>query len=324
MEAVRSAESIEDQIVNDLRHKFGWRIQSIQANNLGYGNLKWIMNTGSESYFVKKYCKVRYRKGLEDVHEALRYQDLMHRDGLPCQPVYAYDGRYIHRLQSEEEYMITGVSQGKLIGAGTATLQQMYSLGEATGRMHRWMNLQMPRRTALHWELWSMQKMNAALEKNLQETSEAGHSEYAAAIRKQLKILRRLDMQIFEKCAKDWAHWDMHVDNLLFNRDGIADIVDFDRVQFVYRDFDISRAILSCALAENQMRMDAVQAFVEGYRVHKSLTKEQLVCSVKLTWYKECKWVHVMYSSQKTMGRFVDEMIWIGDHWDDLDDILHI
>ncbi|MEF3305676.1 phosphotransferase [Paenibacillus sp. GYB003] len=324
MEAARTIESIEEEIINDMKDKFGWRIQSVTPIHLGHGNLKWIMNTDSESYFVKKYCKVRYRRGLEEVHEALLHQDLMYRDGLPCQPVYSYINRYIHRLQSEEDYMVTGVSKGELIRAGTANLQQMYSLGEATGKMHKWMNLHMPRRTVLHWELWSKQKMMDRLETNLHETYEANHNKYVSAIQKQMEILNSLDMNIFEPCAKGWAHWDMHVDNLLFYKDGLADIVDFDRLQFVYPDFDISRALLSCALQDGQMRLDAVNAYVEGYRVHMSLSDEQLVRSFKLTWNKECKWVHAKYSNQKTMGRFIDEMIWIGDNWNELDEIFKL
>ncbi|EGG33986.1 phosphotransferase [Paenibacillus sp. HGF5] len=324
MEVARTINLIEEEIINDLKGKFGWHIQSLEANNLGYGNMKWIMKTDSESYFVKKYCKVRYRRGLEDVHEALRYQDLMYRDGIPCQPVYAYNNRYIHRLQSDEDYMITGVSKGELIQAGTANLQQMYSLGETTGRMHKWMSIHMPRRTVLHWDLPSKHKMIARLELNLHETEEANHGKYVLAIQKQMEILSGVDMDIFNECAKGWAHWDMHVDNLLFYKDGVADIVDFDRVQFVYPDFDISRALLSCALKDDQMRLDAVEAYVEGYRVHMSLSNEQLVRSIKLTWYKEFKWVHAMYCSEKTMGRFIDEMIWIGDNWNELNDIFKL
>lgn len=55
-----------------------------------------------------------------------------------------------------------------------------------------------------------------------------------------------------------------------------------------------------------------------------SLSNEQLVRSIKLTWYKEFKWVHAMYCSEKTMGRFIDEMIWIGDNWNELNDIFKL
>jgi len=166
--------------------------------------------------------------------------------------------------------------------------------------------------------------MIGRLDKNLFETMEANHEKYVLTIQRQMEILISLNMDIFNDCAKGWAHWDMHVDNLLFYNDRVADIVDFDRVQFVYPDFDISRALLSCALNNAQMRLDAVEAYVEGYRVHMGLSNEQLIRSIKLTWYKEFKWVHAMYSNEKTMGRFIDEMIWIGDNWNELNDIFNL
>jgi homoserine kinase type II len=45
---------------------------------------------------------------------------------------------------------------------------------------------------------------------------------------------------------------------------------------------------------------------------------------LKLTWYKEFKWVHENFRKDKAMSRFIDEMIWIGDEWGNLDEIFDI
>ncbi|WP_127584951.1 hypothetical protein [Paenibacillus koleovorans] len=45
MEAVSAIQALEDEIIHYLRDKFGWRIYSVEANHLGYGNMKWIMKT---------------------------------------------------------------------------------------------------------------------------------------------------------------------------------------------------------------------------------------------------------------------------------------
>ncbi|CAG7640490.1 Homoserine kinase [Paenibacillus solanacearum] len=309
---------IRDEIIDDMHAKFQWKVLSILPSGKGYGNVSWIMDTNQGPRFVKQYCKIRYRSGLDHVREALKPQQRMHHDGIACQPVYAFEGETIHTTASGDQYMVSGVSEGRHINAGEATAEQMYSLGEATGRMHQWMKANMPPCNALHWELWSKESMLKRLGKNREETLAAGHQTYAQAIEKQRNILSRLDLDDLKSAAHGWAHWDMHIDNLLFHKDRVADILDFDRVHYVYPDFDISRALLSCSLASKSMRMETVEAYVNGYRAYSPLSAEQLVRSIRLTWYKECKWVHAMYARNKPMSRFIEEMIWIGEHWDDL------
>ncbi|MBX4148612.1 hypothetical protein MKY82_16050 [Paenibacillus sp. FSL W7-1279] len=49
--------------------------------------------------------------------------------------------------------MISGVSTGMHVEAGETNKEQMYSLGEATGRMHKWTQVNMPQLQFLQWEL---------------------------------------------------------------------------------------------------------------------------------------------------------------------------
>ncbi|OME92248.1 MULTISPECIES: phosphotransferase [Paenibacillus] len=315
-------EKIRDEIIKDVEYKFGWKIQNAIPNNLGYGNLKWIMEANHGPVFIKQYDKVRYRRGLDGVKQALKYQNMMHADGIPCQPVIDFKGEYIHATPTGESYMISGVSTGMPVEAGETNNEQMYSLGEATGRMHKWMQVNMPLLQFLQWELPSKEKKIEELRINYLETQQAGNEKYLAAIEKQIEILKRFDLEKLKNNSfQGWAHWDMHMDNLLFHSDSLADILDFDRLHYVYMDFDISRAILSGALRANQINIETTKSYIEGYRIHRTLLPEQLVGSVKLTWYKEFKWVHEKFRKDKAMSRFIDEMIWIGDEWENLDEI---
>ncbi|MBP1989741.1 phosphotransferase [Paenibacillus eucommiae] len=320
--SIQNIDFIQNEIISDIEGKFGWKVYGLKPSALGYGNLKWIMETDYKPIFVKQYCKIRNRRGLEGVRQALKYQDLMQRDQLPCQPVYSFNGEYVLTTGSGEEYMISGVSEGKLVEAGQINSHQMNSLGEATGRMHMWMRTFMPRLKHLQWELPSKTLMFEKLESNFRETKELGNDRYLEAIEKQIIILEQLDMEIFNACTKGWAHWDMHVDNILFHEDRLADILDFDRLHFVYPDFDISRALLSGALSSGSiLNTETTKAYIEGYRNHAALTIDQLMLSIKLTWYKEFKWVHEQFSQDKAMSRFIEEMIWIGKEWNNLEEI---
>lgn len=208
---------------------------------------------------------------------------------------------------------------------GEINKDQMYSLGEATSRMHKWMQMNMPKLPLLQWELPSKEKKFEDLRINYLETQQAGNQKYLTAIEKQEKILGRFELEkLKSSCVQGWAHWDMHVDNLLFYNGGLADILDFDRLHYVYVEFDVSRAILSGALRRNAINYEATKSYIEGYRNHYKLLPEQLVRSVKLTWYKEFSWVNAKFRDDKAMSRFIDEMIWIGNEWDNLDDIFNM
>ncbi|GGD98039.1 phosphotransferase [Paenibacillus nasutitermitis] len=308
-------EQILSEVMSDIEEKFGWKIINFRPCELGYANLKWIIDTDHNSIFVKQYNKIRYRRGLDGVKEALKYQHQMYLDGIPCQPLYSLKDEYILTTPSGENYMITGVSQGKLVEPGKCNANQMFSLGEATGRMHAWMESNMPRLQALQWELPSKANVVEKAKMNLTESLKAGNERYSNAIEKQLSILETLDIETFEPCNKGWTHWDMHVDNLMFYDDGVADILDFDRLHFVFPDFDVSRAILSGAVSDNGLNKETTNAFIAGYRSYSPLTTEQLVRSIKLTWFKESKWIDEQFRNDKAMSRFIDEMIWIGEEW---------
>lgn len=69
--------------------------------------------------------------------------------------------------------------------------------------------------------------------------------------------------------------------------------------------------------------MDTVTAFVKGYREYQSLTKENLVRSVKLAWWKEAEWGTVEGENDSSpLKKFREEIIWVGETWDNLRNIL--
>ncbi len=315
-------QTIRDEIIRTIQNKFGWKIYNAVQVNFGYGNLKWCMETEDKPIFVKQYCKKRYKMGLVGVERALRFQDQMHKDGIPCQNVFSINDEYIHRTQSCESFMITGVSEGLMVQAGKVNKDQMYSLGESIGRIHLWLSQRAPQYIPLQWKLPDKEKMMLNWEQNMQSSINYGIEKYIKALEQQRVILETLDMEIFLDCEHGWTHWDMFVDNLMFKPDCISDILDFDRLHYTYPEFDISRAILSCCLDEDEMNMGAVSAFCNGYRRHISISAEKLVRSLKLTWCKEAKWVRPENETDRTMRRFVEELIWLGERWGNLDKII--
>ncbi|RAV21473.1 phosphotransferase [Paenibacillus contaminans] len=308
-------ELLMDDIIADMKVKFGISVDSAVPVGWNHGNVCWLMMSDQGELFVKMHDKIRNKRTIEGTRQALKCQNQMYIAGIPCQPVMSYKGECTYSTARDVEYTITGASQGKHIQAGQANSSQMFTLGKATGHMHKWMNINLSQLDSLHWELPSKESMYKRLQTNLMETSSAEHKRYAEAIECQMNILNRIDLNDLLACAHGWAHWDMHIDNLMFEDDRIVDIIDFDRVSYVYTDFDLSRALLSCTLTSNGFPSENVKAYVEGYSEHEMITAKRLVRSLKLTWYKECKWIHAKYKSNRPMSRFIEELIWIGDNW---------
>lgn len=309
-----------NEIIEDMKIKFSIHVNSVTRVDWNNGNVCWIMNTDRGALFVKVHDKIRNKRTMEGTRKAFKYQNEMHFAGIPCQSVLSYNGAYTYTTLSGEEYTITGTSDGKHIEAGLANPSQMFTLGRATGLMHRWMETRLAQGGRLHWELPSKDNMKIRLEKNLQETQFAEHERYSVAIQQQMDLVNRIDLDELRTCTQGWAHWDLHVDNLMFQDDRIADILDFDRISYVYRDFDISRALLSCALTPNDgFPVEKIRAYIDGYSCFTSLSAARIVRSIQLTWYKECKWIHAKYSTNRQMSRFIEELIWIGDHWAELE-----
>jgi homoserine kinase type II len=110
----------------------------------------------------------------------------------------------------------------------------------------------------------------------------------------------------------------------LFYPDSLSAILDFDRLQYIYPELDIARAILSFALDNNRLRMDAVQAFIDGYNQIGAISANDIILSLKLLYCLESFW-WLRTSSFNGDGpprRFADEMEWLSINWPNLESIL--
>ncbi|XEC94330.1 phosphotransferase [Paenibacillus tarimensis] len=309
------AEQIRDEIIEALDKSWGIKTFAFEEINRGYKNLKWKLETDRGPLFVKQYNWQRY-SDLNNVKSALRLQSLLYKKGVPCPHIYDRNGEYIHQTPSGERFMLTDFCEGRMISAGKVNSDQMYGLGQATGRMHVLLNKSHTCSKPLHWEIPSKERMITCWTRRWHQATASNAIYYINALEKQKRIIDTIDLSIFSPCEKGWVHWDLWVDNLLFNENSLSAILDFDRLSYIYPEFDISRPILSCTLWNDVLNIEAADAFIKGYTESLPLTEEQIIRSIKLTWWKEAEWVGVdAERSGHAVQRFVDESIWVADHW---------
>ncbi|WP_078394443.1 phosphotransferase [Shouchella patagoniensis] len=314
--------SIEEDIFATITNKFGIKVETAKQIHQGYQNLKWQLTTDQGHFFVKQYNQERYPKeSLSGLEASLQKQSLLYENGIPCPKLYSNQGKYVIESEQGERFVMMGLCDGRNIKPGTATANQMYSLGQTVGRMHQFVHSHVEKR-ALHWDVASKRKMMNSWKARYEEAARYGDERLLTNLEIQRSILEASNTDLFSRCIKGWAHWDLFVDNLLFNKDRITAILDFDRTHYVYLDFDISRPILSCCLKDGVMGLDSVAAFVEGYREYRTLTLPSFVRSLQLTWWKEAEWVRIRRDEDSSpLIRFAEENGWVGKHWYELEEL---
>ena len=314
---------IREDIFETMTTIFGINIKSFSEIKLGYMNLKWKIKTNIGDLFVKQYNKTRYPDSMVKCLEtSLNFQTFLNEKGIPCPHLLSHEGKYVLLTPKGECFVIMRMCDGQVIKPGTANVKQLFHLGKVVGRMHKIMNEHQHSKLPLHWDILSKESMLKSWQKRWKEANSIGCENTVLALEKQLKLVEEIDLSIFSSCETGWAHWDLFVDNILFKKDAVSAILDFDRMNYVYQEFDISRPILSCCLYEGEMDLDRVSAFVRGFRETQLLSVDKIVRSIKLTWWKEATMLKVEKENDSIpLRRFQVENKWVTDNWNRLSEL---
>jgi homoserine kinase type II len=149
--------------------------------------------------------------------------------------------------------------------------------------------------------------------------------EYRKAVLSLEPILKQLTNEFFDRLPKGIAHEDFSPDNMLFDAEGVSSILDFDRNHYSFIWHDIGRAILSLALKDNRMDMEKIHAFLNGYSRHSALILPNITDALRLSWCIEIPWwiqPEFFRENNAKVVRFKDEMLWLTEHWFELDSLL--
>ncbi len=318
---------MDDFIIADLKDSYGITCNQISPVTGGWMNQKWRVSTDKGELLVKQFSYKRFNKDrLDAIEAALQRQIILEGCGVPCPKIHTYNGQAIRHLDSETAYMVMDFLPGKMEGPDTITIKQMRSLGSACGLMHKAFS-QLPVHFAKGYPISSRMLIDALwtnFHTRKQECTPDTPIEYRNAVLALEPILKTLTEDFFDRLPKGIAHEDFSPDNMLFDADGISAIIDFDRNQYSFIWHDIGRAILSFALDDNKITLEKVDAFLEGYTQHLALTMGDISDSLRLSWCLETIWwiqPEFFGAKKAKVLRFKDEMLWLTDHWFEIDSI---
>lgn len=317
----------EERVLEDLKlafsHHFSSPIRQAIPIRKGWLNYKWKIATDLGDFVLKQYNRERFKSYKpETLQLALGQQMRLSKLGFPCPPLLTSNGEVMLESANGERFVVMGYCEGQLVPPGQANIHQIYDLGRITGQMHRMLNdgtlgrkssslfCPPPREERLkHWIA-------------LQDQAESsGNSHWLAQIETQRIATENVDLECFETIETGWAHRDLWMDNLLFDKSGVAAVLDFDRFNYDFPGLDVARAVMSCAFRDT-LDLSLASAFMEGYRQEGTSAAEDrfLTSSLQMLWYMESVWWihdHMELHSPPPV-RFAEEMNWLAEHINEL------
>lgn len=323
---------MEPKIQADLAHSYGLAVRHATPVAGGWLNRKWKIEAGTgvdgpETYLVKQFSHQRYdRTGLEQIHHALRRQQVLEAEGFPCPHIVPFRQAAIRRLDGETTYMVMSFCAGGIERHDTVTVRQMHSLGKACGVMHKAFSA-LPLSGVKGYPLCGQRLIDSLWVYH--RTQVAGLTEdapiaFRQAIQAQAAILQTLQPAWLDRLPMGIAHEDFSPDNMLFHPEGVSAILDFDRNQFSWLWHDVGRALLSFAWTGERIDAGKAMAFITGYAEHRPLTRADAVDALRITWCLETPWwiVPQRFAEEGTekITRFRDELLWLTHRWFELED----
>lgn len=316
---------MDTRILSDLHAAYDMTVYSMSPVTGGLLNLKWRMATNRGDFLLKQYSPQRFdHQKLEAIETGLHRQVFLAGMGIPCPTLLMYNGRMIRHLDGQTSYLVMSFCPGRIQGPNTITLRQMHSLGCACARLHgAFARLPAPADTSLPTRGgYGLDALWDAYQRRTDACGPQTPPAHQAALRAMGGILRQLDRSFFDRFPKGWAHEDFQPGNILFTTEGVSAIVDFDRNGYTYPWHDVGRALLSFAWDGQLLLPERVAAFVDGYAAHDALSQADVADALRLTWCIEMPWWNrpaFFGPCDAVPRRFLQEMLWLTRHWDELD-----
>ncbi len=319
---------MEDKVIADLKKSYGITCYQIAPVSGGLLNLKWKVSTDKGELLVKQYSTQRFRRDqIEWIESVLQRQIILEKRGFPCPCLWQNAGRVIRWMDEKTIYMVMSFCPGKTESSETVTIAQMRSLGSACAAMHK-MFAQLPEpsdKSLPGFGGYTMDQLRESFESRMMQCTQDTPVEYRKALLALEPVLKRLNTGFFGHFPKGFAHEDFQPGNILFHGDRVSAIVDFDRNCYSYIWHDVGRAVLSFALEGGTMNVGKVCAFREGYSQHSELSMRDVAGALRLSWCIETPWwiqPKFFEECDEIPKRFRDEMLWLTEHWFELDSLL--
>ena len=321
---------MEKKLIDDLYKSYSLQCYQVTPITGGWLNQKWKILTNKGEFLVKQFSHQRFTKEkLKLIEEALQRQIILANAGVTCPSIIQYKTKAIRFLDNETSYLVMEFCLGEIKNSETITISQIQSLGSTCGLMHKTFSL-LPIDSVDGYPIDCQQVIDSLWNffyTKSQNCSLVASSEYQHAVYSLEPILKQLNKDFFNKLPIGIAHEDFTFDNILFDSDGVSAVIDFDRNCYSYLWHDIGRAIMCFAFDGKDLNNKKIAAFIKGYSQHLELTLSDIISALWITCCIETPWwiqPEFFLEDRGKAVRFKDEILWIHQHWFELESILFL
>lgn len=322
---------MEQHIIDDLKQSYGLIVRSAAPINYGYMHQKWRVSTDRGDFLVKRFNHQRYdRTRLAGIEQALRRQLYLWEQGLPCPEILLFEGQPIRYLDADTSYMVMAFAPGEMKGPDDITAAQLYDLGQVCGRIQRLLAERELKSHSSDPQSYLQRSDPSSTLAALRETFAADLSDdvpedYKAALLAAKPLCEQVTLSYLESLPRGLSHEDFAADNLLFDEKSVTAVVDFDLSGPGYLWHDLGRAALCFCLKDGRFDLKKAAALAKGYRSAQLFPKGALADALRVVWCIEAAWWMKPWFFGDCSGktkRFREEIVWVGENWDRLDEML--
>lgn len=306
-----------------------YNIQPVQIINMsgGWLNDKYLLidELGKKYIFkifsskkVEKMSNGEYSSNYFDnqTNYSLKIENYMNNQGLHCPKIIESKSNQLLIPKDNDRFILMEYINGKSVDRKSIKPIQLFNLGKECAIMHNMFEsadesifkgeyLKLPSIEKLYIDLFEK-------EKNIKENS---NLEYVNLIKIQRKILDLIkENNIFDDIPICITHGDFADDNILFCED-IPYILDFELVRKNSYLQDVGRIILSYCFENNNLNIDKVEMFKNGYFSQRMIDNADIYLSLIIVWINEVNmWIKEKYFDNRITDkakRFQEELIYI-------------
>lgn len=314
--------SLINCIIEDIECNYNIKCSLQREITGGWKNKKWKVNSSLGDIIIKELSNERYSVSrLEKVKKALTIQSKIY-ENINIVPRVFKANNYIIQEKNNYNYMIMEYIYGEHKNAFLVNNEELFLLGKALAHIHAIDTKSVySDSTIIENHIGNLHEYSKSIDNGITKKNDRFYE-----IRNRVKkIIETISYDFFENLKTGFTHSDFTKDNILFTESNVK-ILDFDRGRIGYQLQDVGRAIMSFAYDGISIDKDKVKCFIEGYNRISSITNYEVYKSLKLIWIIEVTWwIHERFFNEdivKKIKDFREEIIWLTNNWDSLEDII--
>lgn len=319
---------MNDELIRLLENNFEQKVLYMEKINGGWLSDKWRIVFDDYDVMVKIIANKKIMRRNIQIEKAAMLLRLLNTLDIKCPKIYMINEKLVNYNELGNpivviEYFKDTYSKEFF----NITREEMYDLGLELGNMENILN-NINNKTELEYKK-VLKKMNIEYDKRVIAGKRNNNNKFLQDVYKQKIIIDSLTDKFFENLKIGYCHGDLSQDNILFDKNGLKAIIDFEITNISYTIQDIGRIFLTFCLDNNgKINKQLVDALLKGYNKNNKANIQDIIDGIRVIWCLEVNlWSKEEYYTDHNptkVEKFIYEINWITDNWFKLEEIIQL